>query len=401
MILDRPQYIRSRVETARLTMWRKWIGVSALSMVTLIGCNEPNKYQPPPIADVTVVMAEQRKVTLFVELTGTTAAVNKVDLVARVQGFLDKVGYKDGAKVSQGDLLFQIQPQDFKISLEIASAAQQQQEALLVQADADLKRKQELVARQSSSVASLDEAKAKRDSIYAALDQAKGQVQQAQRNLEYTTITAPFDGVVSARLAEPGALVGANGPTKLATIVQVDPIYVNFNVDEQQVLQVRQRLSSRGVTIKDLGPIPVDIGLQTEQGYPHRGMIDYIAPEVDRSTGTLPVRAILDNKRAPLPPGLFVRVRLPIEGDVEAVLAPDVALGNGQQGRYLLVVNDKNVVEQRRVDAGELLDGGLRIIKAGLKPDERVIVGGLQRAVPGNVVHPVAVSEAAVQEEAP
>lgn len=377
---------------------RKGLALAALLAFALAACSDRNKYQPPPIADVTVVKSVQQKVTLYDELTGSTAPYNKVDLVARVSGFLQKIGYKDGSKVNKGDLLFQIDPQDYKINLDIAKASVEQQQALLVQADADLKRKQELVARQSSSVASLDESRGKRDSTYAALLQAKGQVDAAERNLEYTTIVAPFDGVVSARLVDVGAFVGASGPTKLATIVQVDPIYVNFSIDEQQVLRIRQRLKELGVKISELGPIPVDIGLQTEEGYHHSGVIDYVAPEIDRNTGTLPVRAVLDNKGAPLIAGLFVRVRIPIERDAEAVLAPDIALGTAQQGRYLFVVNDKNVVEERRVEVGDLIDGGLRIIKSGLKPDERVIVGGLQRAVPGSVVNPLEGATTALQD---
>ncbi|WP_244532388.1 efflux RND transporter periplasmic adaptor subunit [Methylocapsa palsarum] len=358
-------------------------------LVMLAACGDRNTYQPPPPPDVTIVTPEQRSVTLFIELTGATAAVNKVDLVARVQGFIEKVGYNDGARVAKGDLLFQIQPYDYKIALDIARAAQDQQAALLVQADADLKRKQELVARQASSVASLDEAKAKRDSTFAALAQAKGQVAQASRNLDYTTIAAPFDGAVSARLADPGAFVGANGPTKLATIVQTDPIYVYFNIDEQQVLKIRQRLKSMGLSLKDLGPIPVGIGLQTEDGYPHEGAINYVAPQIDSSTGTLTVRAVLDNKNTRLLPGLFVRVRVPVERNAEALLAPEVALSTGQQGRYLLVLNDKNIVEQRVVVVGEQVDPGLRIIESGLRAGERIVVGGLELAVPGNKVHPV------------
>ena len=245
------------------------------------------------------------------EVTGTTAPFNHVDLVARVQGFLDKVGYKDGAAVKKGDLLFQIDKQDYEIALQIAQATQQQQEALLMQADADLKRKQDLVKTSAVSVAQVDESRAKRDSTLAALAQAKGQVAQAQRNLAYTTIVAPFDGIVSARLVDPGAMVGAGGPTKLATIVQVMPIYVKFNVDEQQVLSIREKMRIAGVTLKDLGPIPIGVGLQTEQGYPHTGTLDYVAPEIDSSTGTLAARAVLDNKDVVLQPGLFVRVRIP------------------------------------------------------------------------------------------
>jgi membrane fusion protein, multidrug efflux system len=372
--------------------------ISIAVALLLAACGERNTYQPPPPAEVSVAKPEQRKVTLYMELTGSTAPFNHVDLVARVQGFLDKVGYKDGAAVKKGDLLFQIDKQDFEIALQIAQATQAQQEALLLQADADLKRKQDLVKTAVVSVAQLDESRAKRDSTVAALEQAKGQVAQAQRNLAYTTIVAPFDGSVSARLVDPGAMVGADGPTKLATIVQLMPIYVNFNIDEQQVLDIRERMRIAGVTLKDLGPIPVDIGLQNEQGYPHSGTLDYVAPEVDSSTGTLAGRAVLDNKDAVLQPGLFVRVRIPKQKDVESLLVPDIALGNNQQGRYLLIVNDKNVVEQRQVQPGALVDGGLRVIESGLLPDERVVVGGLMRALPGNIVVPTTTSASAAAE---
>jgi RND family efflux transporter MFP subunit len=371
------------------------VGVAFASILLLVGCGQQNKYQPPPPAEVTVAKPEHRKVTLYMEVTGTTAAFNRVDLVARVQGFLDEVTYKDGASVKKGDLLFQIDQQDYKIALQIAEATAQQQEALLLQAEADLKRKQELVKTSAVSVANVDDARAKRDSTLAALDQAKGQVEQAKRNLEYTTILAPFDGTVSARLVDPGAMVGAGSPTKLATIVQLDPLYMKFNIDEQQVLTVRERMREMGVTLKDLGPIPVDIGTQTETGYPHTGTLDYVAPEIDSSTGTLAGRAVFDNKKGVLEPGLFVRVRIPKQLNVESILVPDVALGNNQQGRYLLVVDDKNVVQQRQVEVGDLVDGSLRIIKSGITPEDRVIVGGMMRALPGGTVVPVTASASA------
>src|SRR5262249_40221699 len=155
------------------------------------------------------------------------------------------------------------------------------------------------------------------------------------------------------------------------------------------VLQIREQLRSQGLTIKDLGPIPVEVGLQTETGFPHSGVINYIAPDLDQSTGTLPVRALLENKQAVLLPGLFVRVRVPLQRDLVSWPGPHRALGNNQQGRYVLVVNDKNVVEQRVVETGDAIDGGMRIIKKGLKPEDRVVVSGIQRAIPGNVVKPV------------
>ena len=150
-----------------------------------------------------------------------------------------------------------------------------------------------------------------------------------------------------------------------------------------------RQLRKEGLTIKDLGPIPVDVGLQTETGFPHAGTINYVAPDLDQSTVTLAVRALLENKGAVLLPGLFVRVLVPMQRDVESTLVPERALGNGQLGRYVLVVNDKNVVEQRPVETGDEIDGGMRIIKSGLKPEDRVVVSGIQRAVPGSVVKPV------------
>jgi len=369
-------------------IFRPWLGAAAVALL-VAACSDRNTYQPPPPAEVTVANPVQRKVTLYMEVTGNTTAYNRVDLVARVQGFLDKVAYKDGDQVKKGALLFQIDKEDYEIALQIAKATVSQQEALLQQADADLKRKKDLVKTAAVSVAQVDESLAKRDSTAAALLQAKGQVDQAKRNLEYTTIVAPFDGAVTARYVDPGAMVGAGEPTKLATIVQQMPIYVNFNVDEQQVLNVREQLREAGVKLKDLGPIPVGIGLQTEQGYPHTGTLNYVAPEVDASTGTLAARAIFENDDLILTPGMFVRVRIPKQREVASLLVPDISLGTSQEGRYVLVVNDQNVVEQRIVEIGETVDGGLRIVKSGLKPDDRVVVAGLMRALPGNTVVPV------------
>jgi RND family efflux transporter MFP subunit len=368
---------------------RRYLAIACLAGLALAACEDRNKYQPPPAPEVGVAKPLVKPVTLYMELTGNTSAFNKVDLVARVQGFLEKVGYKDGDRVPAGATLFTIEQLPYQTSLQIAEATVKQQQALLVQYDADLKRQQDLQQRQVASEAKLDDSRAKRDSTFAALEQAKGQVEQAKINLGYTEIKAPFAGVVTARLVDPGALVGAGGPTKLATIVQIEPIYVNFSVNEQQVLQIRDQLRKEGLTIKDLGPIPVEVGLQTEKGFPHTGTINYIAPDLDQSTGTLAVRGLLENKGAVLLPGLFVRVRVPLQRDLESTLVPDRALGNGQLGRYVLVVNAKNVVEQRPVETGDVTDDGLRIIKSGLKPDDRVIVSGLQRAIPGNVVKPV------------
>jgi RND family efflux transporter MFP subunit len=168
--------------------------------------------------------------------------------------------------------------------------------------------------------------------------------------------------------------------------VALDPIYVNFNVNEQDVLRVRAEAKRRGMTASDLTQLPLEVGLQTESGYPHEGKLDYAAPTINQSTGTLAVRGVMPNADRVLLPGYFVRVRVPLNQQ-NALLVPDVALGSDQAGRYVLVVNSENVVEQRKVQIGPL-EGDLRVIESGLKADDRVVIAGLLRAIPGQKVDP-------------
>jgi RND family efflux transporter MFP subunit len=202
-------------------------------------------------------------------------------------------------------------------------------------------------------------------------------------------VLAPFDGVVTKRLVSVGELVGATGPTKLATIVQLDPIYVSFNLSEQDVLNIRRNLADRRITLEQLNKVPIEIGLMTEQGYPHKGHLDYVSPNVDPTTGTVLVRGVFDNPDRTLLPGFFVRVRVPIGLAEKTMLAvPDRVLAEDQTGRYLMVVNKDNVVEQRRVKVGQLLVGNLRAIESGLSADDRVVITTNGRAIPGAKVVP-------------
>src|SRR5262249_27671964 len=202
-----------------------------------------------------------------------------------------------------------------------------------------------------------------------------------------TRIPAPFAGVAPAHMQSVGALVGVTGPTQPATIVQINPIYVNFPLSEQQVLRIRQLLREQGLTVATAGTIPIDIGLMTETGFPHRGKLDYASPQVDPTTGTLNVRAIFENADSRLLPGFFVRIHLPLAlQPEEQLLVPDTALGTSQAGPYLLVVNKDDVVEQRQVKTGQLF-GQLRAISSGLAADDRIVVSGLMRALPGTQVN--------------
>ena len=356
------------------------------AFVVLSAC-EQNTFVPPPPPKVEVALPTQRAITRYLEATGNTAPIKSVDLVARVQGVLQSINYKDGTPVKAGTTLFTIEPETYKLKLEQAQAAEAGAQASVKQTEADFKRQSDLVQRQAVSQATLDNSTSTRDNAQANLQQAQVNTKIAAVNYGYTNVTAPFDGIVSAHLVSVGQLVGASSPTQLATIVALDPIYVNFNVNEQDVLKIRAEARRRGMTPSDLEQLPVEVGLQTESGYPHKGKLDYAAPTVNQSTGTLAVRGVLPNADRVLLPGYFVRVRVPVEQQQNALLVPDVALGSDQAGRYVLVVNSDNVVEQRKVQAGPL-DGELRVIESGLKPDDRVVIAGLLRAIPGQKVDP-------------
>jgi RND family efflux transporter MFP subunit len=357
------------------------------AVIALAGCEDKNAYVAPPPPKVDVATPVQRPVTRYVEATGNTAPIKSVDLVARVQGFLQSIDYQDGTFVKQGTQLFTIEPETYKLKVEQAKAAEVGAQATVKQAEADFKRQAELVQRQAVSQSTLDTSTSTRDNAQASLQQAQVNTRLAKVNYGYTNVTAPFDGVVSAHMVSVGELVGVSSPTQLATIVAMDPIWVNFTVNEQDVLRIRAEAARRGLTVNDLKQLPIQVGLQTETGYPHEGKLDYVSPTLNQSTGTLAVRGVVPNDKRVLLPGYFVRVRVPFDQEKAALLVPDTALGSDQGGRYLLVVNGDNVVEQRKVQIGPV-DNGLRVIEGGLKPDDRVVIAGLLRVIPGQKIDP-------------
>ena len=368
-------------------------GQSLAAVITILGilpllaaCGEKNTYVAPPPPKVTVAVPQKKPVTRYLESTGNVAAVNTADLVARVSGFVQAISYEDGATVKKGQVLFVIEQKPYELKVQQAKANEDNARASLVKAQADYQRQADLVPSGSASKASLDNSIGTRDSAQASLDQAIASTKLAENDLAYTQVTAPFDGIVTARKVSIGAYVSGNG-TPLASIVSSNPIYVNFNIGEQQAIRVRAMIAERGLTPAELKNVPVEVSLQTETGYPHKGTLDYAAPSVDPSTGTLAGRAILKNPKHVLLPGLFVRVRIPLGPPKEELLVPDTVLGTDQSGRYLLVVNKDDVVEQRRVELGPL-DGTLQVIDKGVGADDRVIINGMLRAVPGQKVDP-------------
>jgi RND family efflux transporter MFP subunit len=362
--------------------------VATAALLTLLtACGEGNRYVAPPPPKVTVQLPLQQTVTPYLEATGNAAAVNTVKLVARVQGYVQEIRYQDGSLVKKGTPLFIIEPEPYKVKLEQAQAAEEGAKATLLNAEAEFNRQQELQAKDVSTQANLDKARANRDTAHANVLQAQANTETAEINFGYTTVSAPFDGVVTARKVSVGELVGGDQPSQLASIVQLQPIWVWFNLSERDIQKVRANLAEHGVHIADLvNKVPIEVGLQTETGYPHKGVLDYADPNVNQSTGTMQVRGIFENTDRSLLPGYFVRVRVPMRA-VPTLLVPEVAIGSDQGGRYVLALNADNVVEQRRVQLGQTF-GQMRAIESGLKPDERVVVAGIQDAIPGQKVDP-------------
>jgi multidrug efflux system membrane fusion protein len=284
-------------------------------------------------------------------------------------------------------VLFEIQRNTYEAQLEQAKASLASNQAAQVNAQIEYDRQSQLQTQQVSTQAKLDDAKRQLDQAIAGVEGAKANLQIAEINLGYTEVAAPFDGIATRHLVDVGALVGYAGPTKLATVVQVDPIYVYFNVSETIVLRIKEGLARQNKTLRDVGAVPVEIGTQNDSGFPFKGTINYVAPQVDPSTGTLEVRGIFENKSMALLPGFFVRVRVPVQHIEKGIMVDDVAIGTNQLGEYVLVVDKDNVVQQRQIKRGQL-DGQLRVIESGLNGDEWVVIDGLQRAVPGNKVDP-------------
>ncbi|SFJ45072.1 RND family efflux transporter, MFP subunit [Phyllobacterium sp. CL33Tsu] len=353
----------------------------------LAACSEQNTYEPPPPPKVDVALPVKQNVTPYLETTGTTASINSTALVARVQGFIQSINYRDGDAVKAGTVLFVIEPEPYQLALDQANAAKASADAALKQSQAEFERQKALVAKTFATQQDLEKAEAARDANIAAQQQATASIQQAELNLSYTQVKAPFDGVVTARLVSVGELVGPNNVSTLASIVQFNPIYVDFNVSEKEVLRVRATMQKRGVTTQDLKKIPVEIGLQTEKGYPHVGALDYAAPIITANTGQLAVRGVFDNENRQLLPGYFVRVRVPLFEEPDRLLVPDRAVGSDQSGRYVLIAGKDDIVEQRTVQLGQLV-GELRVVSSGVTADDRIVVSGLLTAIPGQKIEP-------------
>jgi len=378
---------------------------SLLAILTcmFLGCGG----EPPPVAstpppEVSVAPPLEREVIDFDEYTGRIAAVEEVEVRARVRGYLIKINFTEGAMVNQGDLLFEIDPRPFQTELDAAKGQVAQWEAKLARAEADVARYERLLPKGAASQKDLDAAIADRGEARAAIQSARAVVERAALDLEFTKVTAPISGRVGRANVTKGNLVnaGAGETTLLTTIVSLTPIYVYFDIDERALVQYQQAVQKQAGGSERLSnvreaKIPVQLGLAGESGFPHEGVVDFANNQVNAQTGTIQVRAVLANTNRIFTPGLFARVRVPVGDKHQALLVPDRAIGTDQGQKYLLTVNDKNVVEYRPVKLGRLHDS-LRVIQEGLKPGELIIVNGIQRARPGLTVTPQRVEAATV-----
>lgn len=346
--------------------------------------------QPP---SVTVEVPVQETVLFNQDFTGTLASVASVDIRARVDGILEKVNFEPSATVKKGQLLFELQRDQYQAELDKANAQLAASNAQLKDAQVTLERNQLLLKKQAVTPQDVDDAEAARDKAKAAVMGAQADVEQATINLNYTRIDAPITGEIGRNLVDEGNLVGSGENTLLTTIVTMDPIYVYFDASERLLLEALKNRKKADERIK----LKVYVGLSNEEGYPHIGELDYADNKVDPGTGTIQLRAIFKNPKGLLYPGVYVRVRVPGSPIPNALLVHDTAIGTDLAGKYLLIVGKDNIVEKRAIEIGQIQDH-MRVVLKGLKPGEKYIYEGLQRARPGR---PVVIKNEQAQGAAP
>lgn len=403
------------------------------------GCSDTNVYHEPPPPEVPVALPRVEKVTEYVEQTGMAQASERVELRARVSGFLVERLVDDGDAVKAGQTLFVIDEEPFKVRLQHAKAEESQAEAALAQAQQSkaretgraqltlseselnlaktvLARTEGLVQRQALPLEELDRAQAanRKAQAQVAADQAKleqleadyettilgaqsalevaqANVKTAELELGYCRVTSPIDGRIDARRYDVGNYITASDSSTLATVVKVDPIYVNITPSEAELIRIRQGGASAGGNRK----IPMLMGIGDERDYPYKGVVEYIAPSVDASTGTVQLRGVFENQDHAIMPGLFVRARMPAEVLENALVVSERSIGFDQAGSFLYVVGADDKVERRKVSLGAQLEGE-RVVKGDVKATDRIVVDGLLRVRPGLLVAPKA--EAAAED---
>lgn len=379
-----PRFSRSAIAAA--------VGVLLIVGVATVSLSGHAEKTPPPAATatpVTVAGVLERSIIEWDDFSGRVEAVDRVTIRPRVSGTVDAVHFQEGQLVKKGDSLFTIDPRPYKAELARATAAQAGAQARLTLAKTELDRTRRLLEERAVAQRELDQRENALREADANLKAANADVLTARLNLQYTDITAPVSGRVSRAEITVGNLVetGPNAPT-LTTLVSVSPVYVNFEVDEPTYI----RYAGNGIVGNSgVNRIPVAIGLTSEDGYPRQGHIKSFDNRLDTSSGTIRVRAVFANEDGTLTPGMYARVRTGDANAKNALLIDDKAVGTDQDKKYVMVVGADNKAVYRPVTLGPMVDG-LRIVRSGLAKNERIVINGLQRIRPNDVVTPQAVA---------
>jgi multidrug efflux system membrane fusion protein len=359
--------------------------LAAFCATALAGCGHSrapsasNAASPPPPPPVTVAEVIARPLHHWDELTGELQAVNTVEVHPRVSGFIDGVKFVEGARVVKGQLLFQIDPRPYQIEIERLGAEIKRAQSKLDFATAGRARAERLFAQNAIAREEYEQLTSAETEAAGDLGSLKAQLRAARLNLEYTHVRSPIDGHVSRALITSGNLV--SNVNLLTTVVSDDPIYAYFDTDEATYLKFTQLQHGGGPASSS----PVYIGLVGENGYPHRGRLDFIDNQVDSRSSTIHARAVFDNKDGQFTPGLFARIKLVANDSYDAILIDERAVGNDLGKKFVLVLRPDNTLEYRPVALGTRVDG-LRVVEDGLHPSETIVVNGLQHVTAGAVV---------------
>jgi multidrug efflux system membrane fusion protein len=401
MNLGSTSYPVTRAEFSSRNVFLATIAVALVFVAA--GCSSTAKPNaaPPPAPEVTVAEVVCKSIGDVDEFTGRLEAVNTVEVRPRVSGYLQKVYFKEGAIVKQGDLLFLIDPRPFQAEVDRLKGELAQAKAELARAQSDFQRAERLHNNDGMSVEEYDRRASAKSSAEARIAATEGSLRGAELNLEFTRVVAPITGRVGRAEITEGNLVegGAGQIRPLTTLVSLDPIYAYFDADEQTYLKYA-KLSRKANTgnSHDLTNV-VYLGLADEEGFPHEGRVNFVSNQVSSTTGTIQVRATFPNKNLTLTPGLFARVRMQGSGSYQACLARDEAVVTDLSQKYVFVLGKNNTLEYRPIQLGSMFDG-LRVIRSGLHPGDVIVINGLQRVRPGSAVNPKKVAMAVDNQSA-
>jgi RND family efflux transporter MFP subunit len=365
-------------------------GVLACGLIAVAGCSGsggPQGAPPPP--QVSVAQVLEKRVKDWDEFTGRLQAIESVEIRPRVSGYIDKVAFTEGSQVQRGTLLFVIDPRPYQAEYDRANADVKRFKTALELGRIELTRVQRLKDSGAVSEEELDERKSTVAQAEANVAGSEAALETAALNLSFTRVTSPIDGRASRAEVTRGNLVtgGINGGTLLSSVVSMDPIYLYFDADEQSFLRYTKLARTGELSNSRENGNPVQVGLADEEGFPHKGTVDFVDNQLNPQTGTIRARAVLQNKEGQFTPGLFARVQLLGSGEYAAILIEDRAVNTDQSQKYVLVLGANNVIEYRKVKLGRVIDG-LRIVRDGLKAGDVIVVNGAQRVHPGVTVTP-------------